>query len=245
MIRHEHTSAYPGEFVITHLKSKSGAIAMLTERGDRNPIRPVATGRRNRPVGTFPSIKCGRAIPWESYAELHAIYLAEVDTNVLHYRSQPHTLRVSGSLRAYTPDLELTLSDGSIEIVEVKSQRFDLLTDDYTSKLSAAENFYDTMGWKFRQLDMSKVVGTPHFEAVSVIQSYRRTMVTTSDTFLISKLFACRSTLPMWELTDAYPHPVGGLAKACAMIVRRMISVDCFAGLDDTSTVRLVAQGVR
>jgi hypothetical protein len=57
-----------------------GLIATLVERIDRRPIRPVATGRRNRPVGMYPSVKCGRAEPWESRVELHALHHAEVNT---------------------------------------------------------------------------------------------------------------------------------------------------------------------
>lgn len=74
---------------------KNGLIATLVERVDRGPIRPVATGRRNRPVGMYPSVKCGRAEPWESRGELHALQHAEVSTEIVGYRAQPHSLEMS------------------------------------------------------------------------------------------------------------------------------------------------------
>ena len=58
-------------------------LAAIIERDDGGPMRPIATGRRRRVVGSYYSFKCGHASPWESRNELHALYHAEVRFDVV------------------------------------------------------------------------------------------------------------------------------------------------------------------
>ena len=78
----------------------------MIERLDAGPVRLITNGRQRKPVGHYYSQKNGFSLPWESRNELHGFYHAEVDTDVVGYRAQPHTLRMSvhGEVTSYTPD---------------------------------------------------------------------------------------------------------------------------------------------
>jgi hypothetical protein len=75
--------------------------------------------------GKFPSRKNGRMVHHEGLLELDAIYLFEASPRVVSYREQPQTIRFADGerLRRYTPDFELTLSNGELVLVEVKPCR--------------------------------------------------------------------------------------------------------------------------
>jgi len=222
---------------------KGGLIATLVERVDRGPIRPVATGRRNRPVGMYPSIKCGRAEPWESRGELHALQHAEVNTEIVEYRAQPHSLEISdcGEIYRYTPDLEIVLATDTIEIVEIKSE-YDPSTDDrYAHKLALACEVYQSQGWAFRMLEAGELLQEPRFDAVREIQSYRRACLTPADASILATLFRGTDRISFKELASAYPTHLLGKAKASAMMVRRMIKIDLANGLCDSAAVTLVS----
>lgn len=72
--------------------------------------------------GKFPSRKNGRMVHHEGLLELDAIYLFEASPQISTYREQPLTIRYPDGprLRRYTPDFELTLSNGDCVLVEVK-----------------------------------------------------------------------------------------------------------------------------
>ncbi|MCW0047275.1 hypothetical protein OIU13_12130 [Brevundimonas sp. BT-123] len=220
-----------------------GLIATLVERIDRRPIRPVATGRRNRPVGMYPSVKCGRAEPWESRVELHALHHAEVNTEIVGYRTQPHSLEMSdcGEISRYTPDLELVLATDAIEIVEIKSAYDPSADARYAHKLDLACEVYRSQGWAFRVVEANQLLQEPRFKAVQEIQSYRRASLTPADTSILSRLFRATDQVSFQELTSAYPTHLLGKAKACAMMVRRMIKIDLSNGLCASAAVTLVS----
>lgn len=232
----------PHEFKRRQLPDNAhGVLAAIIERDDGGPMRPIATGRRRRPVGCYYSFKCGYASPWESRNELHGLYHAEVRFDVVKYRAQPHTLEMiyEGRKCKLTPDLELVLSNGRVEIIEIKGD-FDALADpDYSAKLEMARQVYGSIGQTFRVVDRKQLEAQPRFKAIEEIQNYRRTAITTGDMFLVSNLFKSGEPLTLADLKGAYGNAIVGMAKAYAMMVRRVIEIDITRGLNDNSPVRL------
>lgn len=70
----------------------------------------------------FPSRKNGRLVHCEGLLELDAAYLFEANHRVAGFREQPITIAYpdGARLRRYTPDFELTLSNGLTVWVEIK-----------------------------------------------------------------------------------------------------------------------------
>jgi len=216
-------------------------VATIIERDDGGPMRPIAAGRRRRAVGSYYSFKCGHASPWESRNELYGLYHAEVRFDVVNYRAQPHTLEMihEGQRYKFTPDLELHLADGRIEIIEIKGE-FDALVDPaYSQKLKMAGEMYRSIGQSFRMVDRQELEAQPRFKAIEEIQNYRRTAITPSDTMVLSKLFRASDIVTMGDIKRAYGNAIVGMAKAYAMMVRRIVEIDIANGLSDGSAVRL------
>lgn len=222
-----------------------GITAALIEREDGGPVRPIATGRRRRPVGCYYSFKCGQAFPWESRTELLGIYHAEVRFDVVDYRVQPHTLEMfhEGRKLRYTPDLEHRLSDGRTEIVEIKGE-FDALADpNYTAKLGIARDVYAAAGQSFRVVDRKELEAQPRFKAIEEIQNYRRTAITPTDMFVVSNIFKGKGGVTLGDMKGIYGNPIVGMAKTYAMMVRRIVEIDITGGLNDDSPLYLPSRG--
>jgi len=82
-------------------------------------------GRHRRScIGTVPTAKGGGLVPFESLLEGDLIMSAAKDPDVAAIRAQPETFRwvdgATGRRRSYTPDLLVTLRDGSNVYREVK-----------------------------------------------------------------------------------------------------------------------------
>ncbi len=89
------------------------------------PARRMLDGRHRRScTGTVPTPKGGGLVPFESLLEGDLIMWAAEDPDVVEIRAQPETFRwvdsATGRRRRYTPDLLVTLRDGSNVYREVK-----------------------------------------------------------------------------------------------------------------------------
>ena len=219
-----------------------GIFATLKQRVDGGPMRTAADVSQKRSVGRYASKKNGRGQFHESLNELHAFYGAEVNTDVVRYRAQPHKLEfvIDGARRSYTPDREDTLSNRHTEIVEVKG-RYDAEKDpDYHAKLEISQMVYAGLGWSFRVTERDEIEAQPRYRALELIQSLRRTVVTQLDEDWVQRRFAGDETLPLAKIRELWDSPVLGFAKMCALMVKRTISIDIDHGLSDAAPVRLL-----
>jgi hypothetical protein len=100
--------------------------------------------------GKFPSRKNGRMVHHEGMLELDAIYLFEVSPYIASYAEQPRRYQYldGDRQRKYTPDFELTLTDGSTVLVEVKA-RTSLQYEDIAHKLLCVRSHFERSGERF------------------------------------------------------------------------------------------------
>ena len=119
------------------------------------PIRNNAAQGHTKPTGIFMSRKCGRAMPWESFHELHLMWISECDTAVRRFLVQPLRLEIYVRNRAnpimYFPDVERRFDDGVIEVVEVKKTKEEVGRDPfYALKIEMAKKVFRTAQYRFR-----------------------------------------------------------------------------------------------
>ncbi|HVU19455.1 MAG TPA: hypothetical protein VHE09_01915 [Rhizomicrobium sp.] len=187
-------------------------------------------------------MKCGTGMPCESANELHALYHAEVATEVVQFRVQPYTLRfvIGGSVRSYTPDLEETLANGQIRVTEIKD-KFEADGDpDYAEKLHYTAAFCRAKGQIFRVLERAEIETKPLFDSVDIIQGFRRTAVTVDDVMRLNERFAGRSAIGLAEAREIFSSAPLGFAKLAAMMVRRIIAIDLDKQLSAETPVRVL-----
>jgi hypothetical protein len=218
--------------------------AWLVRRKDGGPIRPIANGRRHRPVGSYFSVKCGRSMPWESRPELHGLWRADVRTDVLESWVQPFRLEFlhSGRRFIYTPDRKDQLATGKPDIVEVK----DVLKVDkdplYYFKLNLAGTIISSLGWSFRVEDRAEIEAEPAFSAIRIIQRYSRTAVSVPDIIALNHAFVGQEAIPLHTVQMLFGGGPRSLAAICALIVKRKLSVDLANGLVADAKVSLVPE---
>lgn len=115
------------------------------------PVRLIIDKRHKWNVGLVASVKMGGMVPWESRYERDKLLKLECDNTVAAFYAQPETIeyKIFGKTHRYTPDIRVELADGSVEIVEVKPQRF----ADHPSNViafEAIEKVYEARGISFR-----------------------------------------------------------------------------------------------
>lgn len=116
----------------------------------KTATRTIHNAGIRRVVGQLPSHKNGCSVVWESLLERDAFYAAEFDKEVVRYVPQPRqfTYFLDGRSAVYTPDLEVTLRDGSLAYQEVKP---DSKVDDPEAqpKWNAIERTLASQGYAF------------------------------------------------------------------------------------------------
>ncbi len=215
------------------------AIVVMTPDG--SPIRSVITGRRPMVTGFYTSRKAGRALPYEGMNEQALLKRSEVETSVVNYRSQPFRfeLVIEGTKRIYIADCVRLLSDGSIEVLEVKGRLKQLPPPEYVEKLSLVREICDRLGWQFRilghrQLFEPEVV----YANIDLIQRRRTVPFDQIQAYrALEMIERAGGEVPLGQLADAVASRPQGMAIAQAMMVRRLVSIDLTRPLNADSNV--------
>jgi len=215
--------------------------AVITQRRDGGPMRLVGRRRGRHPGGLYYSRKTGRLVGHESDNEKFDFFRAEISPDVVGYREQPHTIEaeIDGVLQRYTPDREDQTADGRLTIVEVKDQ-FEADNDPaYHAKLDYFAEVYDRLGWSFRLVTRDEIRDPASFDTVENIQRFRRASYTVEDMIRVQRVFGGRCECELGELLAAFPCGALGLPKLCAMMVGRVVVLDIYSQLENSSLVRL------
>jgi len=212
---------------------------------DGRPIRSVITGRRTQVTGSYASRKAGRSQVFESMVERAFYMLCEVDTWVVDYRAQPFRFEFSlgGKWRTYIPDCVCLLADGSINVVELKSDFRDLKDHDYQAKLDCVRRLCGLLDWRFsivrrRHLERSKVFQ----RNVERVQQDRLTAFAEREVYRATDILV-RGPACFGDVADAVRGTPAGMAIVHAMMVARILEIDLARPLNDDSPVRLLQQG--
>ncbi|QDH74233.1 TnsA endonuclease N-terminal domain-containing protein [Brevundimonas sp. M20] len=227
------------------------ATATLVATKDGSPIRSIITGRRRVTTGSYASRKAGRGLPYESMGERALFMQSEVDTDVVDYRAQPFRFEfvVGGQKRVYIVDCVRLLSDGSIEIVEVKHDAHGLRDPDYAAKLQAVKLICERVGWRFRVVLQKALRASQAFDDIIDIQSWRFTKFSKGDVYWVASTLGS-DALALGELAGVLGTliPSSGAqgralaaAKLKAMVVKRIVRFDLSKPLSSQTKVALVA----
>jgi hypothetical protein len=214
--------------------------ATIYQRQDDGPMRPVGRRRGIRPGGLYYSQKMGRLVGYESDNEKCDFYRAEVSTQVVSYREQPHTIEgmVDGIMRRYTPDREDRFADGRLEIVEVKDEYQADKDPTYSAKLDYFAEVYEHLGWSFRLTTREEITNPASFETVENVQRFRRASFTIAEIATVRSVLGRRVECSLGELLAVFPSEFVALPKLCAMMVARIVVLDIGSKLEPTSIVK-------
>lgn len=205
----------------------AGRIVFPTSGG---PIRTIITGRRHIVTGSYASRKARRAMPFEGMNERLFFMHSEVDTSVVDYRAQPFRFEftIDGTARTYIVDCVRLLSDGRIEVVEVKNDRRALRDNHYLEKLHRVAATCSALDWNFRVV-LREELENPRvrLENIELIQSRRHTRFTAADVYLaLESIERAGGRIAMGELVEKLGDASQGKAALQAMMVHRLVEID-------------------
>lgn len=125
--------------------------------------------------GKFPSRKTGRMVHWESLLERDAALLFEFSPGVISFREQPCKIfyNLDGRIRRYTPDFEITLTNGEILIVEVKPA-VRLQRSEEKHRFSRITQYFSERGYRFILLTDEMIRQPILLRNLRILCRYRR-----------------------------------------------------------------------
>lgn len=223
-------------------------------RGEQGrAIRTIVEQGHRKPVGKFVSLKCGVAMPWESFHELHLMWLSEADTSVERFLAQPFRMwfKVGGKSKmiTYVPDFERRLAGGRWEVIEVKKTKDQAAREpDYAEKMARARMLGHTEGFRFRVMTAEKHIRGVALRNAEAIVRDRFTTVTTRDAEAFREAVESEGggVAPYRraiEKLSASGNRFDPLAKAKlhALVVRRIANFDIRRPVKDETPVRLIS----
>ena len=205
--------------------------AVMTVCNNGSPMRHVIKNGGKRITGVYTSVKTGRPVPWESFAERQEFHLHEVKSDVVGYFAQHHTLsyQFNGVLESYTPDNVVEYDNGTVEALEIKRNFFPDLEPELAEKYRRVEKIYAGIGWGFHIRRACSLEEDPiAFKNVFDIQRARNTLFDYFDEMAVRDCIVSAGGIAR---LDAVLTAIGGPrycaeAKLFAMIVRRIVSID-------------------
>lgn len=227
------------------LDGRLGVGARIVMDPHGRPLRTIIVNGGKRITGFYVSRKGGTAMPYESFTELNALHQCEVDTDVEDYCAQPHRLEfiVGGEPRRYTPDIACNLSDGTVEIREVKGAFSPELNLYEARRHEIARTVYESLGWRFRVVRAADIERPSiAFANRAVIQRHAMAAVPADREIAALSLLARASTgiVSLGRLSEVLGHGPLGVARACALMVRRRLAIDLDHRLGPNSPVRRI-----
>jgi transposase InsO family protein len=176
------------------------------------------------------------AMPWESFRELHAIWLSEADSSVERYLVRPFRIwfRVDGMSKTidYFPHLERRLSNNRWEVIEVERSQDEVSREPhYERKLARARQLADVEGFDFRVMTKEEHLTAPAIKNAETIVRDRFTQVTTADVEAFVTAAERGGTMPLAKAIEALSchgncFDPTARAKLHALIVRRVAGVN-------------------
>lgn len=229
-------------------RPKLESVRIVRAKGG-GPIRTIVEAAKSMACGDFPSLKAGRAVPWEGI-ERSFVWTFEARWDVKTYMSQPFRMEFhmsDGSMLIYFPDFELVLDGNEIEIVEIKKTKAEIRREThYAFKLWLAKRVCETRGWKFRVLTADKYLADGHLlENAQHIRMNKTTSLTAEDFIRLGEIARRSGGTMTWADAVAAlsrsddPWSPDGLARLHALIVRRHVRVDIARRITQRTPVEL------
>lgn len=168
-------------------------------------------------IGKFPSLKMNSIVMWESQLERDYIYLLEIDSDVVAYKSQPFTIAYNSQYkrRKYTPDF-LVERTNLKQIVEIKQER-KIEKFSQSDRYRQAANFCLTHDLDFVVVTEKIIRVQPRLDNIKLLHRYARVV------------------LPWYVYTECfnYFHSVVGstILEAEARLKAKGISYSCLLKL--------------
>jgi hypothetical protein len=191
-------------------------------------------------IGTFPSIKLGRQVWWESPLESDYIHLLEADGAVSFYEEQPFKIKytLNGKKHYYTPDF-LVKRHSSIQIVEVKPEK-KVFNDKYQTLFRMAAQACRQEGYEFAVVTDLMIRIQPKLNNIKVLWRYARTPLNSLEYRLYcQEAFSVKNELSLGELFNFFTTKKVNRRVVYALLYWGFLEINLMESINENSKVCL------
>lgn len=202
---------------------------------------PVTVNRTHRRViGWHQSLLNQASNPFHSELERQAMMLLDLMADVASFSSQSHRLSYDfdGRECSYTPDIRSILSSGRSLYLEVKPIQHYAFAEN-VQRTIAIEQAIRAAGASFRILTDKCLFRQPRKGNIEQLQIYRSIEPDPITAHRIKFFLTKHKVSTIRELGGLSPDRILGHETVMSLILRRSLSVDLNAMLNDTTMVRL------
>lgn len=152
--------------------------------------RPSNGGRKV--IGLYPTPKADEPIWWESQVERDFLYCADFYPDIVKIKRYIPKEKVKYKLgpkwHSYTADYWLVFRDGSICVIEVKTEK-QALKDKCQTLFRAVRPIFEGKGFKYRVVLDKEIRKYPRLENIQLLHRYSRVVITVNVQTICMKMF--------------------------------------------------------
>lgn len=214
------------------------------QRNGHAPARRVVAPTGGIVRGRFPSVKAGRMVSFEQLLERDALYLFEFCPLVADIREQPFKFHytLAGKVRRYTPDFELTMSDGSFLVIEVKPGR-SLAKPEVQEKLSAIYEAMERQGRHFKVLSDAEIRVKALQDNLKRLHCHLQSPVTLEQRHLLRQFIQLHEGLASVPISDLARY-MGSWHEVLRLVAHGVVGIDHTHLISGNSLILLPPQEV-
>jgi hypothetical protein len=201
-------------------------------------VRKITNKGTKKCIGTFPSLKIGRNVWYESTIERDYIYLLEFDPDVVRYKEQPFRVKYvyEGKLRIYVPDFFVERRK-KIQVVENKPDE-KANTEANKLRYRILKSIFRAIGYEFIVATDVRLRVEPFLENVKIFWRYSRAPIHPHQQVRCQEYLSGRREASIQELADALAHHGVTLQVVYALLYWGVLSTDMRRPVDPDAIVR-------
>jgi hypothetical protein len=201
--------------------------------------RKITNRGSKKVIGTFPSLKTGKTVWWESQLELDYIYLLEFDPDVLYYKEQPLPIpyELNGKSRRYTPDFLVERLNRK-QLVEVKPEEHKT-KEKNVLLFKAVTPIIRQKGYEFLIATETMIRVQPQLEHIKLLTKYSRTPVNSYHQVYCHELLSRNQEVSLGEMVMFFAERGEGIQSIYSLLYHGLIAIDLMIPIGPDSIVRL------
>ena len=201
--------------------------------------RKITNKGSKKVIGTFPSLKMGETVCWESQLELDYIYLLEFDPDVLSYREQPLQIfyEHNGKRRRYTPDFLVERPNKS-QLIEVKPEEHKT-KEKNVLLFKAVAPIIRQKGYEFLIATERIIRAQPRLYHIKLLTKYSRTPIRPQHQVYCYELLSQNREVSLGEMIQFFANKGEGVQIIYSLLYHGLIAVDLMTPIGPHSIVRL------
>jgi hypothetical protein len=221
-------------------ETADGIPGRVIRPADGKAARRVKTGFQKCPNTILVNDKFRLGAAAESTLEADAYREFALTKRIVSIRDQPYEVEYRDfprTIRTY-PDVELTFSDGGVQIVQIKSERF-LEQARENPRFRNEREIFEKLGWSYRIVTEKEIQVEPKLSNMKFLWQYLNRQVPTKLTAEIAETLGRKGTMTASELLRAFIGSQLHFVDLVALAAQERLEIDLSKKFGPSSRVSI------